>query len=355
MKQITALFILTAPCSIWALDLVDVYGVNPKTAAHIQQRYEKQVRLIETKLMSDFIKTGRDHQNTHKDDSLLVKKNKLIQQIQQYGDFKYVNFQTVAYPGKKTIYTTIEVISKNQPERLKFITNKSNGVTVPSQHDLIYQMILYQNKAMELLMSNQLDLKDHSCPVYHCSVPFNHPALRPYLAQFNQGAIQQRAKIIQTLNQDPDPQRRAAAAFLIGHFTNPHEIIALLSPRIVDQDYGVRNNILRVIGETIYRAKITELDPLPFLSLLSSPYATDRNKALFILLTIAESKAGKQKIIQQDKGSLLAILRLKQPNNHDIAYLILKKISGKDFGDTNIQGWKQWIKTACSDKKSLIA
>ena len=152
--------------------------------------------------------------------------------------------------------------------------------------------------------------------------------------------------IIDTLNHDPDPERRAAAAFLIGHFTNPHEIVSLLSPHVSDPSSFVRNNVLRVLGATIQKAKITQINVPPLLDLLDSPFDTDRNKALWVLYTAADEPKSKPVIIQQGGKKLVSLLRLKQPNNHQLAYEVLLKVSGKNFGENDLVSWENWLRSA---------
>ncbi|MDP3706044.1 MAG: HEAT repeat domain-containing protein [Legionellaceae bacterium] len=335
-------------------DIVDVYGVNHETAHSIKQRYASRVRTVEMQLMVEFMNSTVGIHHPKRFQHLLEQKNKLIQDIKENGHFSFVDLQTVNYPGKQTIYTTIEIIPKNRPERLRLIPNKSPHPVESKQHDVIDDMITYQNKAIQLLITNQLDLTDRTCPVYHCIVPFTHPTLKPYLTLFNVGVSQKKKDIIHALNHDQNPERRAAAAFLIGHFADPHDIVALLSSHVTDPDDGVRNNVLRVIGETISKANLTDINTLPFLKLLDSPFVTDRNKALIVLLTAADSESGKQQITLNGRQRLLTLLQLKQPNNHDIAYSILKKISGQDFGPTNIQGWEEWTNKTYLGKKPLI-
>ncbi|WP_019217962.1 hypothetical protein [Legionella tunisiensis] len=78
---------------------------------------------------------------------------------------------------------------------------------------------------------------------------------------------------------------------------------------------------------------------------MTSPKTTDRNKALSVLAKAAESRDDKN-YYSKGGDKLLAILKLKQPNNHEIAYIILKKISGKNFGENNIDAWKKWLESA---------
>ncbi|MFA5960575.1 MAG: hypothetical protein WC785_08655 [Tatlockia sp.] len=54
-------------------------------------------------------------------------------------------------------------------------------------------------------------------------------------------------------------------------------------------------------------------------------------------------KKSRMLIIHKGKKNLLALLQLKQPNNHDWAYLLLKKISGKNYGAYNLSAWEKWF------------
>ena len=103
---------------------------------------------------------------------------------------------------------------------------------------------------------------------------------------------------------------------------------------------------MRAIGATMVKDKISEIDVTPFLDALDSPYTTDRNKALYVLFSAATSETSKRLILQKGGDKLLALVQLKQPNNHDWAYQILKKISGKDFGATNVVAWTAWVYSA---------
>lgn len=42
---------------------------------------------------------------------------------------------------------------------------------------------------------------------------------------------------------------------------------------------------------------------------------------------------------------LVEMLALKQPNNHDFAYRILKQVSGRDLGEHAVESWRAWLRT----------
>ena len=186
------------------------------------------------------------------------------------------------------------------------------------------------------------------CPVYHCALGFDAPELKPYLTVFNEGAILQRELILKTLKQDRDPQRRESAAMLVGHFENPRDIIQVMSAYIQDPNNGVRNNAMRVTAATMEKAKIYDVNLTPILEMLDSPVDTDRNKALYVLSVAVKDKANHAVILEKGAQHIIEMLALKQLNNHDIAHLVLKKISGKDLGAHNIVGWQRWLANTVS-------
>ncbi|KTD22288.1 Uncharacterised protein [Legionella lansingensis] len=344
--------LLKLPLSVWGLvmsmhaiaeNIVDVYGAEFRVSEEIIRKYANAVGEIEG-LLQNAAKTIRHGMVNSEVNKILLKKKLLAEKIKEESDFLFVDFDTVFYPNNKNQYTTIEVVNKTQADRLRFIHPVVNDKNYQSKNDLIDHMINFERLEMELLMNNQLDTRDVSCPVYHCFSGFHHPKLKPYLKVFNAGAIKEKKLIVQTLNHDPHPERRAAAAFLMGHFPHPEEIISLLLPHVNDPYGLVRNNVIRVIAATMAKAKITQIDVIPFLELLDSPEDTDRNKALYVLLTAAESEPTKKVIAQKGGQRLLALLQLKQPNNHEPAYHLFKKISGKDFGEDNVMAWANWLK-----------
>ena len=328
----------------------DVYGVSELESKKIIKKYGKDIEEFEATFdtaMSDMAAGKGGSGGTPAQKKVSQLRLELTDKLIKDNGYLFVDFQIVTYPDEKNkAYLTIEIIDKKHPERLRFInTDPSQDKKSAHPHDVIDDMLAY-----EVLVSN-LMLEDEAaniapCPVYHCTLGFKNPKLAPYLKTFNNAAVNEKALILNTLNHDPSAHRREAAALLIGHFQDPHEIVSVLSHHISDKDETVRNNVMRVIGATIRKAKLTDIDVTPFLDALNSPYTTDRNKALYVLFTAADHPAAKPVIAKKGGANLIAILSLQQPNNHDWAYLILKKVSNKDFGTTNLSAWRTWLSSA---------
>ena len=346
IKTIMLICSITFSGVLFAGNIIDVYGIDDKQSKEIIKKYGKQIDEIEQSMqlaIRDSTKPGYDEKKLQ---AIFTKREKFMDAIKKKKGYLMIDMQTIFYPDKKNQYTTIEVISKDEPQRLRYITPRIKENNYQNKGDIIDKMEEYTQTTIDLIFTNQLESKLGSCPVYHCSGGFNHPKLKPYLAIFNEGVSQHKQMIIDTLVKDPNPERRASAAFLVGHFANPNEIISILLPSVNDQNNGVRNNAIRVIAETMTKAKIHDIDPEPFLALLDSPYTTDRNKSLAVLFQSAESKTAKIKIKQQSGQKLINLLKLKQPNNHDMAYVLLKKISGKNYGEHDIKSWQKWLASA---------
>jgi hypothetical protein len=80
----------------------------------------------------------------------------------------------------------------------------------------------------------------------------------------------------------------------------------------------------------------------PALEALDFPETTDRNKALAMIDGLADHPEHRAAILAHGPV-LIALLRLEQPNNHDYAFSILKKISGQTFGERDYVAWEKWL------------
>lgn len=347
MKKIKFFIVFCAfSLNLNAANIIDVYGVDVRKSEEVIKNYGAQVGDMESQFIKEMIKVSNGGNDDYFTNVILPKRNQLMTKIQKHYNFALVHFDTVFYPNDKDTHTTIEIVGQNDISRLQFVPKKNKVLNpIKSKHDLIDNMVAFYDRSMNLILNNQTNSNDTKCPVYHCLSGFNHPKLKDSFSVFIRSARKEKKLLIKTIDSDPLPQRRIAAIYLVGYLNNPHEIISLLTKCVTDSDDGVRNSAMRVIGETMKKAKIHEINVMPFLKLLDSPVNTDRNKALLVLLNAANSSSSKQLIIREGTKQLVSLLRLKQPNNHEMAYDLLKKISGKDFGSHNPDAWEKWLET----------
>lgn len=354
IKKVSLLLGLLLSTHLFADSRVDLYGDNSLQATALLNKYGKAIQesseqMFKAAAVDIALQAEQKNRNVSPKRNSELEKSynirvQLAERIKKEGNYDFVDIQTVNYPENQGLYTTIEVIKKTDKQRLKFLTPKNarNSAKKEIKDDIIEKRITFNHIEAELIINNKVKVKDIYCPVYHCVTGFKHPKLKPYLSVFNKAAINEKTLILNTLKNDPDLERREAAVFLIGHFKDPNEIITVLTPYINDPHDSVRNNVMRTIGATLEKSACV-MDPMPLIHMLDSPYETDRNKALYSLIMLNKNKNIKQVLVKNASPQLLAMLKLKQPNNHDEVYKLLLDISGKHFGDRDIAAWEKWL------------
>lgn len=115
-----------------------------KHGDQILQKYSKQVIEIESALAQEqekFNLTGKE--NIQKTKEIQTKKKRVEELIKKEGGFLYTHIHTISYPSGKGQFSTIEVVKKDQPERLAFITSENRVELYSKQADLIETMREY--------------------------------------------------------------------------------------------------------------------------------------------------------------------------------------------------------------------
>ncbi|WP_437757386.1 hypothetical protein [Sorangium sp. So ce1389] len=152
-----------------------------------------------------------------------------------------------------------------------------------------------------------------------------------------------------TDKEDKDPEDRGAAAFLLAHIKDGEKLVSLMLPMLNDPDALVRNNAMRVLMDVAMLHHDVSIPLTPFLKALDGPTTTDRNKAAAVTWGLIDRPEGTKlyaQVIKEAGPTLLKLLKLEQPNNHDAAYRILKKVSGKDFPERDHAAWEKWLAAA---------
>lgn len=272
-------------------------------------------------------------------DRYYSEKELLDDELLSLGDFAYAHiFLFKSYVGDVD-YIIDFVESKDAATRLNYRKMDSlRNFDDPQQ--LIERWQEYEDLSFELF--NKGEINDMSCPVIHCIWSFNHPKLELYLSIFNEGASQNRERLITILNTSDSANQRAAASFLLAHSgLSNQDLVNVLLPSIKDPERNVRNNSMRVIYYIARAEPDIDINIDDVLDALDFPSFTDRNKALVILRSLPLQSLSPK---QNDRliSILIEILRKKDAHNYKNAHTILQKMSGKDFDSDDIQSWENW-------------
>lgn len=310
---------------------IDLFGTSQITIEQVRQRFGKDIReLVKASSVGD-------------DQTFANLYDKITSGIQAMGDFAYVAVSPVTYYNDgKYVYVTIDIVDRKDSQRLlNFLP--APEADFPDPDGLLAAWEEYEETASALLNKGELKASGVRCPALHCIWGFDHPKLKKYEGIFQTKVPKNKAALKAILHGDKLETHRASAAFLLSHIADPVELVQTLLPSIRDSSATVRNNVMRVLADLAKERNDLAIPIDPFLEALDFPETSDRNKALATLACLATKPANKEALIRKAGASLIRILRLLQPNNHDFAYAILKEISGKHFSARDYQAWQAWL------------
>ncbi len=258
---------------------------------------------------------------------------------------QYFNHNNI--PGRQA-YATIDIVEKADAERRMSFLPRPHG-QFPDPDGLLKAWDDYQQIGFELLKSGEISGARVDCPAFHCIFGHKHPRLAPFKEVFVHGVTKNKAKLIQIFQGEARDQARATAAFLLAYITDGRELVEILSKRMTDEGELVRNNVLRIFSDMSHFHTNLLLPIERVIPMLDYAETTDRNKASAIIGGVVSDSSQllhyRALIMQNAVPILLRTLRLQQPNNHDFAFLILKSLSGKNYGERDYAAWENWYQT----------
>jgi len=270
--------------------------------------------------------------------------------LKQSGGFVFLKFSMIRYFREgDPRYLTIDVVEPaDAARRMSFAKPPADATALPDPDGLLAKYGEYETKGFELLRRHEpIEDAASTRELFHCPFGFSHPQLGPYKAVLVDGARKHVDELAAIVQRDKDAQHRAYAIFLLGFTSDGARIVRELIPSCRDENANVRNNAMRVFAEMARNHPEVELPLAPVLDMLDFPETTDRNKAAAVLSALAKKKQLAPEIRERAGKTLVAMLRLQQPNNHDYALMILRDLRGEKaapLAADDYAGWEAWLK-----------
>jgi hypothetical protein len=249
------------------------------------------------------------------------------------------------YFSSRATYVTLDLVDADDRARRMRFGPEPTG-THPDPDGLLALWEEYAEKALKMLMDGTVKPEKEPCPFWHC-LTFAHDSLLPYRDAFAKRVPTVWLELAAVLREDRRKDRRAAAAFLLAHIASGERVVELMLPSITDPNELVRNNAMRVLALIAEDHPAIAIPVAPILEALHFPATSDRNKASAILDSLTRrglDPAMRDQLLAGAGEVLVDMLALRQPNNHDPAYRILKQLSGRDLGEHAIDAWRAWLR-----------
>jgi hypothetical protein len=261
-----------------------------------------------------------------------------------FAQLSYVYFFASEDAGKAFI--TVDLVDAEDAQRLRFLPEPSGHPADPQ--GLVAQWQEYEQRAEQLMRKGLLDMeKQATCRVANCFFGFGHPELAHYEPVFAEKVPLEQDALVQVLRQEPDGEKRGAAAFLLAYAATPEKGVQLLVPFIRDPSGGVRNNVLRVMIATQEQADHPLVEVATVVDALSLPQTSDRNKACYLLKMLLDDlkpeqlQAQKAPLVRQLGAQLVTMASMQQPINREPAVEVLQQLSGEHYESP--EQWKAWL------------
>lgn len=315
------------------LKVIDVYGTERIDVAAVKARWGTKIQhALGTEDRDEFAKL-----ETEITDAIRA----------EHEEFGWVKLSPITYfnPDGRQSYLTIDVVEKSDmASRLTFRPAPKGNVEDPA--GLIAAWKEYEATFFGLLERNEISPARVDCPAFHCMGGYNHEKLKPFGEKFVRDVPANEAKLIRVLKKDKDEANRGAAAYLLAHIKDGKKLVALMLPMLDDPGALARNDATRVLANVARFHPEVAIPLEPVLHALNGPTTTDRNKAVAVVAGLVARPDGAKlyhEVIKQAGPTLIKLLALEQPNNHDFAYSILKQVSGKDLGERDVAAWQRWL------------
>ncbi|KTD17391.1 hypothetical protein [Legionella jordanis] len=325
--------------------IIDLYGVDEPIASKIIRQSNANIqRYVEMESNMGAVSPDK------MDDALskhLKLHDQIINQIKKYGDFSFVDISIIYYPDKNTRYTTIDIVPSSEMFRIpnppKRKIDKELVLNTETKN-LFKLWSRYNEDNISLINKGTFSSKQQACPVVHCIWGFDKKELNEYLPKFRTLASKNINQLKNFIRLSSNDEERGDAIFLLAHSDDYRSTASFLFDYVNDESAVVRNNSLRVIAGILSTHKIDDLPLQKIIEALNYPLVTDRNKAANVLYHAAHNDATTHEQIITGAGNILVnLLKLKQPNNHNPAYLTLKEISHQNYSEYDYQHWQEWI------------
>lgn len=281
------------------------------------------------------------------DPSALELEKKFVAKVKKKFGFPFVEWSIIQYfePSQLALHLTLDVVeSKDIARRMPFADAPKDELADPGE--LLRQWNDYENLALELVENGELEPEAQKCVALHCPFGHKHEKLKKYEAIFVEGAKKHAAALFDVQKRDKRPEFRAAATYVLAYLSDQKKkVVDAMVDRLKDPDALVRNNALRVLGDIGEFHADTPIPVAPILPALDFPKVSDRSKALYVVYLLAlNSGQAREELLKTSVPTLIALMECKQPDHRELSHNILRKISGKDFPETDARAWTAWYR-----------
>lgn len=248
------------------------------------------------------------------------------------------------------MYATFDVVDEIDRARLAFLPKPKRTIRDPD--GLIAAWKQYYDVGSALSRRGQMSVDRPDCPGFYCLWGGPTPELAALQKKFVHGAAVKEAELRLVLAHEADGDKRAAALFVLSYGTRGDKVVEACQGALKDSSSAVRGAALQILADVVNHRKDLRVDVDTILPLLDDPVDVVRGKTMGLLVPMIDNDLQRRKMMLA-APRLVDLLRLKQPDNHDLAFTVLGLISRKNLDRRDYSGWQAWADKAAAGKIDL--
>ncbi|MCI0382076.1 MAG: HEAT repeat domain-containing protein [Chlamydiae bacterium] len=313
---------------------IELYGADEDTLEALSEK-DPQLTPLLADAVSAYIKKEGDYDK---------KAKAFCEELQaKFSYYLFVHLSPITYPDGSTYFVVDVVELKDESARLTF-TSPSSRIAHNGPNSLLSNFDEYLKLGTKLSNEGKIKSSEQKVPeIWYTCFGHSHLALKPFQQIFVDSVENNLEALVEVFMEDTDDTKAAKIVFLLGYRKSGEDLMKVLTRRIRDENWEIRNNILKVFA---FMAKHYPEIQLPLyygiIPALNDPLATNRNEAAAILYhhlpnLVKQGKISNEVLpfeIKQAIPFLLKMEKLKQPKGHEYAKEILNFLEKQQYGFT---------------------
>ncbi|MBI5631267.1 MAG: HEAT repeat domain-containing protein [Elusimicrobia bacterium] len=279
-------------------------------------------------------------------------KDRIEREVRRLGRLAFVNMHYAEYitSADRGGYITFELVDV-QDAALRMPFKPAPAKSLADPQGLLAAWRQYYDIGISLSAQGALPTERVSCPAFFCLWGSATPELGALEKQIRDGVAANKKFLHRVAVEDRDPQKRAAALYVLSYSTSGAEVVDLMMDRLQDPSEEVRAAALQVLSDIALYSRSLFIEVKKIIPLLDYPTSSDRSKAMGVLIGLADNPTYRPYVLSRATPYLLGLLKLEQPSNHDLAFTLLSILSKERYGRRDYQAWEKWISSQTSPIK----
>jgi hypothetical protein len=344
MRTLTLVLLLSAPAALAqstaTLRGVDVYRSRRLTSAAAKARFGP--RLVEYVVL-------RNHRRPATDEKAEALRRRLEAEAASIPGVARAELSVNEYftSVDHAMYAIFDLVDDEDRSRLAFSPVPKRSL--PDPDGLIAAWARYYDTGSALAKRGQMPVDRPECPGFYCLWGAATPELAELQARFVAGAKAKERELAVSLAHDASGDRRAAALFVLSYGPRGEKVVEHCVAALKDSSPAVRGAALQILADMVNHHPDHHVPIEKILPLLDDPSVSVRGKAMGLLVPMV-SDDGRRRAVMAYAPRLVDLLKLSQPDNHDLAYTLLGLVSRKTISSKDLVAWESWAAKASAGK-----